>query len=332
MEKKRQDIRLNKDYRIAYTKDFRRFLESKTDNPKYEAFLSAKTLCKTRIDDAFKVATKVVTRLYKPEDVSTLQKLQKKYNTVDATAKDSRFYFAVVDKKGKPVNVLNEYRDEEQKSKHFNFELDGCHTGNSSYNHDNDFGYAWYREELKANGYNPDIEIEQKGNRSNPHHSQTTNDNDRWLKGNSGQSTNWHQVWKDNYALDIIGSGGCRSRAIPCTEQEFATFELMLIAKADVVKTHQDWISSILRATDLVGEQIKAMKTKSEVDMLAKEYEWEPNVSINKVFGTALTVNPASVKSMTDSILGYERKPSKEEKIATAKIALQKHLESQQVA
>ena len=331
MEKKK-DIRLNKDYRTAYIKDFRRFLESKTDNPKYEAFLSAKTLCKTRIDDAFKTATNVVTRLYKPEDVSTLQKLQKKYNTVDATAKDSCFYFAVVDKKGKPVMELNNYRDEEQKSKHFNFELDGCHTGNSSYNHDNDFGYAWYREELKANGYNPDIEIEQKDNRSNPHHSTETNKCINWLKGNDGQSTNWYQVWKDNYALDIIGSGGCRSRAIPCTEQEFATFELMLIAKANVVKTHHDWISSILRATDLVGEQIKAMKTKSEVDMLAKEYGWEPNVVLNKVFGSALVVNPASVKSMTDSILGYERKPSKEEKIANARIALQKHLESQQVA
>ena len=330
MEKKK-DIRLNKDYRTAYIKDFRRFLESKKDNPKYESFLSAKTLCKTRIDDAFKTATNVVTRLYKPEDVSTIQKLQKKYNTVDATAKDSCFYFAVVDKKGKPVMQLNNYRDEEQKSKHFSFELDGSHTG-SRYNHDNDFGYAWYREELKANGYNPDIEIEQKGNQSNPHRSTSTNYNDRWLKGNDGQSTNWYQVWKDNYALDIIGSSGCRSRAIPCTESEFATFELMLIAKADVVKTHQDWIGSILRATDLVGEQIKAMKNKSEIDMLAKEYEWEPNVSINKVFGTALTVNPASVKSMTDSILGYERKPSKEEKIANAKIALQKHLQSQQVA
>ena len=60
--------------------------------------------------------------------------------------------------------------------------------------------------------------------------------------------------------------------------------------------------------------------------MLAKEYGWEPNVTINKVFGNALVVNPASVKSMTDSILGYERKPSKEEKIANAEIALQKHL------
>lgn len=329
MEKK--DIRLNKDYRTAYIKDFRRFLESKTDNPKYEAFLSAKTLCKTRISDAHKTAKEVVTRLYKPEDVSTLQNLQKKYNTVDATAKDSCFYFAVVDNNGKKVKMLDHYNDEVDKKKHFSFELDGNLNG-SEYNHDHDFGYAWYREEMKANGLNPDIEIEQKDNRNNPHHSTTTNNNRNWLKGNDGQGTDWHKVWRENYALDIIGSGGCRSRAIPCTESEFATFELMLIAKANVVKTHHDWIGSILRATNLVGEQIKAMKTKSEVDMLAKEYGWEPNVVLNKVFGSALVVNPASVKSMTDSILGYERKPSKEEKIANAKIALQKHLESQQVA
>ncbi len=328
---KRKDIRLNKDYRTAYIKDFRRFLESKNDNPKYEAFLSAKTLCKTRIADAFKLATKVVHRVYKPEDVSTLQTLQKKYNTVDATAKDSCFYFAVVDSKGKQVKELDKYNDEVDKEKHFNFELDGSLVGRE-HSSDNSFAYAWYREELKANGYNPDIEIEQKDNRSNPHHSTNTNLNGNWLKGNDGSSTDFYQVWKDSYALDIIGSGGCRSRAIPCTEQEFATFELMLIAKANVVKTHQDWIGSILRAVDLVGEQIKAMKTKSEVDLLAKEYNWEPQISLNKVFGSALVVNPASVKSMTDSILGYERKPSKEEKIANAKIALQKHLESQQVA
>ena len=328
---KRKDIRLNKDYRTAYIKDFRRFLESKNDNPKYEAFLSAKTLCKTRIADAFKLATKVVHRVYKPEDVYTLQGLQKKYNTVDATAKDSCFYFAVVDSKGKQVKELDKYNDEVDKEKHFNFELDGSLVGRE-HSSDNSFAYAWYREELKANGYNPDIEIEQKDNRSNPHHSTNTNLNGNWLKGNDGSSTDFYQVWKDSYALDIIGSGGCRSRAIPCTEQEFATFELMLIAKANVVKTHQDWIGSILRAVDLVGEQIKAMKTKSEVDLLAKEYNWEPQISLNKVFGSALVVNPASVKSMTDSILGYERKPSKEEKIANAKIALQKHLESQQVA
>ena len=330
MEKK-QDIRLNKDYRTAYIKDFRRHLESQSDNPKYEAYLSALKVCKIRTDESFKTAKKVVERRYIPDDVAQLQGLQRKYNTVDATGKDSCFYFAVVDDKGKPIQTTDSYNDEVQKTKHFSFELNGSLEG-SEYGTTNNFAYAWYRSEMKANGLNPDIKIEQSGNRNNPHESTTINRNNDWLKGKSGGSTNYFDKWQSDYALDIIGSGGCRSRAIPCTESEFATFELMLIAKANVVKTHQDWISSIIRATDLVGEQIKAMKHKSEVDILAKEYNWEPNVSLNKVFGSSLVVNPASVKSMTDSILGYERKPSKEEKIANAKIALQKHLQSQQVA
>ena len=59
MEKK-QDIRLNKDYRTAYIKDFRRHLESQSDNPKYEAYLSALKVCKIRLDESFKTAKKVV--------------------------------------------------------------------------------------------------------------------------------------------------------------------------------------------------------------------------------------------------------------------------------
>ena len=90
---------------------------------------------------------------------------------------------------------------------------------------------------------NPDIEIEQKDNQINPHHSTTINENNKWLKGNDGQGTNWHKIGKEDYALDIIGSGGCRSRAIPCTESEFATFELMLIAKVRGSKNSSrlDW-------------------------------------------------------------------------------------------
>ena len=106
MEKK-QDIRLNKDYRTAYIKDVRRHFESQSDNPKYEAYLSAMKVCKIRLDEAFKNAKKVFERRYKPDDVAQLQGLQRKYNTVDATGKDSCFYFAVVDDKGKPMQTTD---------------------------------------------------------------------------------------------------------------------------------------------------------------------------------------------------------------------------------
>ena len=82
-------------------------------------------MCKTRVSDAHKTAKEVVTRLYKPVDVADLKRLQKKYNTIDATAKDSCFYFAVVDKNGKHLKMLDSYNDEVDKKKHFSFELDG---------------------------------------------------------------------------------------------------------------------------------------------------------------------------------------------------------------
>jgi len=79
----------------------------------------------------------------------------------------------------------------------------------------------------------------------------------------------------------------------------------------------------------VIADSIKAMKYKSEVDALAKEFKWEPNVAINKTFGTALTINPASVKSMANEILGYTMKPTREEKITLAKIALNNYLQKQ---
>jgi len=323
MEKKK-DIRLNKDFRNLYIKDFRRFLESQTNNPKYQAFLEARENCQTKIDDAFKTATAVVERRFNPTDVADLRRLQNKYTTVDSVGKDSCFYMAVTDSKGKPVNTTDEYNDEVKKQKHFDFKLFGNLNG-SEYNRQKDFAYAWYREPMKANGLNPDCNIEHSGNHNNPNLSVHQNANHDWLKGNSGSSTNYDEKWEKDFALDIIGTGGCRSRAIPCTESEYATFEIMLIAKQAVVRTHQEWIGATVRAVNVVGDSIKAMKYKSEVDALAKEYEWEPSVSINKTFGTALTIDPASVKSMTNEILGYNTQPTREDKIKLARVALKEY-------
>ena len=324
MEKKKNDIRLNKSLRDIYIKDSRRFLESQTNNPKYQAFLESRENCKTKIDDAFSTTQAVLERRFVPKDVADLRRLQNKYTTVDSVGKDSCFFMAVVDDKGKPVNTIDEYNDKVQKKKHFDFNLQGNLNG-SEYNRQKDFAYAWYREEMKANGLNPDCNIEHADNHNNPHLSISQNNNTDWLDGSKGSSSNYVGKWQNDYALDIIGTGGCRSRAIPCTESEFATFEMMLIAKQAVVKTHQEWIGSIVRAVNVIADSIKAMRYKSEVDTLAKEYEWEPNVSINKTFGTALTINPASVKSMTNEILGYNIKPTKEEKIALAKVALKEY-------
>ena len=327
---KQKDVRLNKPLRSSYIMDFRGFLERQTNNPKYQAFLEARESCKGKIDDAFKTAQAVLERRFNPTDVSDLRRLQRKYTTVDSVGKDSCFYMAVVDDKGKDVKDVDEDGDETTKQKHFDFNLKGSLNG-SEYDKQKDFAYAWYREEMKANGLNPDCNIEHSGNKNNPALSTHQNNNGDWLKGSSGSSSNYVKKWNEDFALDIIGTGGCRSRAIPCTNSEYTTFEMMHLAKQQVVKCHQEWIGSIVRAVKIVSETIQASKYKSEVDALAKTYNWEPSVSIHKSFGTALTINPDSVKSMTDEILGYSVKPTKEDKIKLAKVALNKYLQQQAV-
>ena len=322
---KQKDVRLNKDFRNAYVKDFRSFLERQTNNPKYQSFLESRENCKGKIDNAFKTAQAVLERRFNPTDVSDLRRLQNKYTTVDSVGKDSCFYMAVVDDKGKEVKELDDSDDEVAKSKHFDFNLRGSLNG-SEYDRQKDFAYAWYREEMKANGLNPDCNIEHAGNKNNPALATHQTTNGDWLKGSGGSSSNYVNKWKDDFALDIIGTGGCRSRAIPCTNSEYTTFEMMLLAKQQVVKCHQEWIGSIVRATKIVSETIQASKYKSEVDALAKTYKWEPNVSIHKTFGTALTINPDSVKSMTDEILGYKTQPTKEDKIKLARVELANNL------
>ena len=47
---------------------------------------------------------------------------------------------------------------------------------------------------MKANGFNPDIKIEQRTT-NNPHKNTTINRNDDWLKGNRG-GTNYFDKWK----------------------------------------------------------------------------------------------------------------------------------------
>ena len=74
---------------------------------------------------------------------------------------------------------------------------------NSSYSRENEYGYALFRDELKAQeNCNPDILIEQEGKDSNPHKTKYCDNNSRYLgNDNSG----YGKEWNDKYQLDLIG-------------------------------------------------------------------------------------------------------------------------------
>jgi len=335
MEQK--EIRLNAGKRKSLTKDFRRHCEDQSSHEK-EEFLQAREVAKDTIDSTFEVATNVVQRRFPLEDVATLHELQRKHNTINAVGDDSCFFLKVID----APKVLDRYNDEVEKSKHFSFELDGSTNGDygsygrGSSNNGKNFAYAYYREDMKAIGLNPDCNIEHELNNAgdsgdsysysrrsnnNPYLSTCRNDNADFLNGRTG-GTNLYDEWKNNYTLQIIGTGGCRSRAIPCSDLEFAKFEMMISAKQEVVNAHTQWIKTVVARVNRFKEVIKSMTKFSQVENFAnhEKIQWkiDPSILADK-FGMDLVI---SIDDAADSIMNIGApKPTREEKILAWKQA-----------
>ena len=334
MDKK--EVRLNAEKRKSLVIDFRKHCES-LDTLEKESFLQSRDDAKSTIDSSFATCKEVVERRFEPSDIfgdRSITHYQKKYNTIDAIGTDSCFFMKVTD----APKVLDSYNDEVDKSKHFSFELDGSITGDygnrygsGSSNNGKNFAYAMYREDMKAVGLNPDCNIEADLNAeksdsrysrtTNPYLSQCRNDNQHWLQGGQG-GTNYFQSWKDKYQLHIIGTGGCRSRAIPCSDLEFAKFEMMVSAKQDVVSKHTQWIQTVVARVNRFKEIIKSMTKFSQVENFAnhEKIQWKIDHSIlADKFGMDLVI---SIDDAADSIMNIGApKPTREEKILAWKQA-----------
>ena len=313
MEQK--EIRLNAGKRKSLVNDIRRHWEEK-DCPEKQDFLGAREDATEVIDSTFAIMKTVVERRYPLIDVADYRRLGKKHNTVDATGVDSCFFAKSID----APTVLDSDNDEVEKSKHFSFELDGSiggdygsgyHSGSS--NNGKNFAYAMYREDMKKVGLNPDCNIENdtnnveatnRGYKTNPYLSQCRNDNFDFLSGKQG-GTNHFQSWKDKFALHIIGTGGCRSRAIPCTDLEFAKFEMMHQAKQDVVLKHTKWLQVILAKVKVFEAGVKLMTKFSQVEKYAAhpKINWtiNPEILVDK-FGTDVVISIDTLADQTDNI------------------------------
>jgi hypothetical protein len=224
--------------------------------PELENFISAKEDITTAYNTAFKIASNVVGRAYPKDDVATLQTFKKKYGSAcDVVAKDSCFYFANTE--------IETTENETNNSEHFNFKLDASMSGRFS---DTDFGIAYFRDELKSAGLNPEINIQHQENRSNPHHTQELDKVKKFLGYNNEDGI--YQSWKDKYSLDVIGTSYCRSRTIPCTAKEFEQMRAFKNARQVFVQSHYTWAEAIQKDMRDITLALKDYKyVKDAIDL-----------------------------------------------------------------
>ena len=224
-----------------------------------ENFKSAREDIDVAYNRAFKLATTIVQRAYPKSDVATLQTFKKKYGSAcEVVAKDSCFYFANTEMKKADDS-------DDNVAEHFNFKLDASLSGRFS---DMDFGIAYYRDELKQAGINPEISIQQRAqeNNINPHWTQENDKIKKFLGINNEDGL--YQDWKNKFSLDVIGTSYCRSRTIPCTNSEFNEMKVFKLARESFVNAHYTWAESIFKDMRDINNALKDYKyVKDAIDL-----------------------------------------------------------------
>jgi len=177
-------IRLNQEYRNKGANRMRVHLEQE-DTVEKQNFDNLKAQQIDINDNAWKVAENIVRRHYTPDDVKMAYHLQNKFENVSTIAKDSCFHFHYMGEVESRDYDNNPITEKKAIEKHFDFRLSGSidtEVNGNDYTTDNEYGYALFRDELKAqDDCNPDILIEQEGKDNNPHKTKYTDNNNKYL-------------------------------------------------------------------------------------------------------------------------------------------------------
>jgi len=300
-------IRLNQEYRNKCANRLRVHLEQEDtqEKRKYDDLKGDQIDIN---DKGWEVSQKIVRRHYTLDDVAKAQYLQDKFENVSTIAKDSCFHFHYLGtKEDRDYNDNLVIEKDVPIEKHFDFRLNGSIDTQSNYSGSTDYkyGYALFRDELKAqDNCNPDILIEQEGKDNNPHKTKYCDANNKYL---GDDDRGYGKEWNDKYQLDLIGREYCRDRSIKCTEQEFNFLISWKQAKGQFVIAHEKWINSVLDQMKEIKIGLKGYKYLDEAIELCTELGLNiTEAEIVRTNSTGLVIfNP---KNLAERIKGMKNK------------------------
>ena len=309
-------LRLNQEYRNKVANRMRVHIEAE-DTQEKEKYFQARENMKPMQDSAWDLAHTIVRRTYTEDDVAKARYLQDKFPNVNTVASDSCFHFGYMGQaEERDENDVPKMVDK-RISEHFDFKIDGNVNG-QEYNKCKDFGYAYFRDELKAQeNCNPDINIEMADKERNPHQTKFCDANDKYLGTNSGKDHTSHsREWNDDYKLDLIGREYCRDRQLDCSKQEYDTMMIWQQAKGHLIQCHNKWITSVLNQMKEIKIGLKGYRYLDEALELSSELGLKiDEAEIIRTNSTGLTIfNPKNLAARIKAMKNKEK--TREQKIA----------------
>ena len=255
MENKK--ITLNAEKRKVIADQFQAHYENK----KKQKLIDAKNQYDLMRDKAKEQIEKVV-RYHQPqEDVDTIRRMINKYNGSGGELfEDNCFYIQ------RPiVKVDDEGREYESKDEiHVRFDMG------------KNFARAYYRDELKSKGLNPDfkLSIDNDYSKRNPKYYTDESAVNTYLgfsnSSNADQSIQKPvHKWENDFKLWTIGSRYCHSRQFKVDENTLNFFKMYVASADKVIQEHQQLYSYVEKKMKTLRLGLKSYRTFDKAKELA---------------------------------------------------------------
>jgi hypothetical protein len=250
-------ITLNSDKRKVIADQFQSFFEDKVK----DKLVQAKEQYDLMREKAKEKINQVV-RFHQPQDdVDTIRSMIQKYNRAGGELyEDNCFYvqrpITKVDDEG------NEYESKDEI--HVRFDMG------------RNFARAYYRDEMKAKGLNPDFQlsINDDYSKRNPKYYNDESACNKFLGFQTSSNDDKSIVtpvskWENDFKLWTIGSSYCHSRQFKVDETTMNFFKMYRASADNVIKEHQNLYSYVEGKMQKVRLGLKSYRTYDQAKQLA---------------------------------------------------------------
>jgi hypothetical protein len=302
-------ITLNADKRKVIADQFQSFYEDKVKDKLVQA--------KEQYDlmrDKAKVAIDKVVRFHQPqEDVDTIRRMISKYSSSGGDLYHDNCFNITM-----PITKVDDEGKEYQADDEVNVRFD---MGRK-------FARAYYRDDMKAKGLNPDfhLSIDNDYSKRNPKYYNDESAVNKFL-GFSTSSNDDKSVitpkakWEEDFKLWVIGTSYCRSRQFKVDENTMNFFKMYRASADNVIKEHEQMYSYVEGKMKTLRLGLKSYRTFDQAKALADKVGVVLNETmLNESSSLALSIySPDNLASLLED----KEVLTRDQKIAIARKQMQ---------
>ena len=298
-------ITLNADKRKVIADQFQSFYENKV---KDKLELAKEIYDKLRVQAKERIEK--VVRYHQPqEDIDTIRAMSNKYDRAGGELYEDHCFYVE-----KPVIRV----DDEGREYHSKDEIQ------VRFDMGRNFSKAYYREEMRAKGLNPDynLVIMNDYSKRNPKYYADERAVGKYLGYITSSNDDKSIItpvskWENDFKLWVVGGSYCHSRQFKVDENDYNFFKTYRQSADEVIKVHQEIYNYVAKKMELINKGLRSYRTFDQAKQLADKVGVVLNETmLNESSSMALSIyNPDNLASMLEDKV----EPTKEEKILIAK-------------